>query len=168
MFRPALYRARPASEVPLNSKPNTHMSISSEQYQLQPCPACANPCSAAAAFCPKCGHPFAPRIDAPPSALNDTIFSHIMDQSSVKVGMCLTLLGLMKVVEGVRSVTTIADELLAINALAFLLSTMLTYSALKSLNERRKRMLGRTADLVFTGALILLACICAVIAFELF
>jgi hypothetical protein len=91
-----------------------------------------------------------------------------MNQSSIKVGMCLTLLGLMKVVEGVREVTSITDELLAINAVAFLLSTMLTYFALKSPHPERKRRLGRSADLIFSGALILLAAICCIIAFELF
>jgi hypothetical protein len=148
------------------------MSIStstpSEPRPLQPCPACRHPCSPAANFCPNCGHPFTPPAEGRFGYLNDTIFTHIMNQSSIKVGMCLTLLGLMKVVEGVKAVTTITDELLAINAVAFLLSTMLTYFALKNADQNRKRALGRVADFIFSGALVLLAVICCIIAFELF
>jgi hypothetical protein len=135
---------------------------------LQPCPDCEHMCSTLAQACPNCGRPFPPPPGDRLAYLNDTIFTHIMNQGSVKVGMCLTLLGLMKVVEGVKQVTSITDELLAVDAVAFLFSTMLTYFALKNIDQARKRALGRIADIAFSGALVLLAVICGFIAFELF
>lgn len=131
---------------------------------LQPCPDCAHPCSPAATFCPNCGRPFKPREPAPSEKLNDTIFSHIMNQSSMKIGMCLTLLGLIKVVEGVQSMKVVVDELLAMDAVAFLLSTILTYFALKSRTPKGKRLLGRAADIIFSIALVILAGVCLVLA----
>jgi hypothetical protein len=81
--------------------------------------------------------------------------------------MCLTLLGLIKVVEGVKSVRSIADELLAVDALGFLLSSILSYFALKDSRETRKGKTARAGDLVFSASLCLLALVCGIIVFEL-
>ncbi len=131
---------------------------------LLPCPACAHPCSPAAHACPQCGHPLAPQQQG---GLSETIFGHILTQSSMKVGMCLTLLGLMKVVEGVNSVATFADELLGINAVLFIVSSGLTFRALKAPTPEMQRSRGRVADAVFTTGLVLLAAICGIIAVQI-
>lgn len=81
--------------------------------------------------------------------------------------MCLTLLGLIKVVEGVKSVSSFTDELLAFNALGFMLSSLFSYFALKEDNAQRKQLKGRFGDVCFSGSLALLVIICAILAFEL-
>ncbi|MBS1911903.1 MAG: hypothetical protein JST22_07960 [Bacteroidetes bacterium] len=134
--------------------------------RLEPCPACGRECSVAAAACPGCGHPIAAARPNERTA-PDTLYSHILDQSSLKVGMCLTLLGLIKVVEGTKGISVFSDELLAINAVLFLVANMLTYHAIKLEDPQRRKKFGRLGDLFFTSALCMLVLICAVLAFEL-
>jgi hypothetical protein len=137
------------------------------EQALNPCPVCQNLCSVEATFCPKCGQPFAPATKSGKKVLDEKIFDQILMQSSMKVGMCLTLLGLIKVVEGVKSVSSFTDELLAFNALGFMLSSLFSYFALKEDNAQRKQLKGRFGDVCFSGSLALLVIICAILAFEL-
>ncbi|HVZ40663.1 MAG TPA: hypothetical protein VHI13_15390 [Candidatus Kapabacteria bacterium] len=142
------------------------MSAPVSSPRLEPCPACGRECSAAAAACPGCGHPIAAR-QRNEGIAQDTLYSHILNQSSLKVGMCLTLLGLIKVVEGAKGVSAFSDELLAVNAVLFLVANMLTYHAVKLEDPQRRKKFGRLGDLLFTTALCMLASVCAVLAFEL-
>ncbi len=99
--------------------------------------------------------------------MDDTLFGHIMMQASMKVGMCLTLLGLVKVVEGAKGQLMITDEVLAVDALLFLVSNLTAYYALKQTTAKRKAQYGRIGDVLFTVALTLLAAVCALLAFQL-
>lgn len=134
---------------------------------LTPCPDCEHLCSVEALSCPNCGKPLRPEPDKTKATLDDSINNHILNQSSMKVGMCLTLLGLIKVVEGVKNVKSVVDELLAIDALAFLISSIVSYYALKQMEAERKRKASRVGDLIFTGAIFVLIGVCAILAFEL-
>ena len=84
----------------------------------------------------------------------------------MKIGMCLTLLGLIKVVEGVKNISSVIDELLAIDAVGFLMSSIVTYYAIKQGGDR-KRQVGRAGDMLFMGSLLLLAVICGILVFKL-
>lgn len=138
------------------------MKDSIEEKNLMPCPACRHSCSIDAQACPNCGKP----LSGNKKELNNTIYTHILNQSSAKVGVCLTLLGLVRVVEGVKNVHTLADELLAISAVGFMVSSLLTYSALKKEEGEGKQKLGKAGDIIFTGTLGLLAVICVSLLFE--
>lgn len=81
------------------------------------------------------------------------------------VGLCLTLLGLTRLMEGLKNISTLADELLAANAVFFLVAGLLSYFALKQNRERRRKNLGQAADVVFSLGIFCLAAICCVIAF---
>jgi hypothetical protein len=133
---------------------------------LFPCPDCGRECSVAALSCPNCGKPFPRETSQPASALPEAIHTHILSQSTAKVGMCLTLLGLLRVVESVNQVSHFADELLAVTAIGFLVSGFLSYFALKETQTNRKRWLGLISDRVFTGSICGLVIICAVVVLE--
>ena len=137
-----------------------------EEKNLMACPTCQHSCSVEAQACPSCGKPFSARLNGSKKELGDTIYAHILNHSATHIGMCLTLLGLVRVVEGVKNVHTLADELLAINAVGFLVSSLLTYSALKKEEGEGKQKLLRAGDIIFTGALGLLAVICVTLVFE--
>lgn len=142
------------------------MSQITPALRLHPCPDCEHLCSVAAVACPQCGRPLAAERTTP-KAMDDTLFGHIMMQASMKVGMCLTLLGLVKVVEGAKGQMMIADEILAVDALLFLVSNLTAYHALKQTNTKRKAQFGRVGDVLFTVALALLATVCALLALQL-
>ncbi len=142
------------------------MNPESKTHRLNPCPDCRHLCSIDAEFCPNCGKPFSQeskydrKVDA-------RILEKILTQSSTKVGMCLTLLGLIKVLEGVKNVTRFSDELLAINAFGFLVAGIFSYFAIKEEDTKRKQKKGKIGDIFFSGSLCLLAIICAIMVFEL-
>lgn len=83
------------------------------------------------------------------------------------VGLCLTLLGLVRLVESLKHVSTLADELLAANAVFFLTSGLVTHLAVKDLSPKSRRLKGRIGDLVFSLGIVCLVGICCVIAISL-
>ncbi len=59
------------------------------------------------------------------SHLEQDICLHIFTVSSAMVGVCLTVIGLIRVVITLGSADTLADDLLAADALLFLISCLL-------------------------------------------
>lgn len=92
---------------------------------------------------------------------------HIFNVSAGMVGVCLTVIGLVQVVITMRQVDTIADDLLALDAMLFLLSGLAAYWALRTRNVRRMHRVERFADYVFTLAFIVMAMICIFITYAL-
>src|ERR1043165_127571 len=93
--------------------------------------------------------------------LEEDICIHIFTVSSAMVGVCLTVIGL------VRVVITLADDLLAGDALLFLVSCFVSYAALRSRRAPRMRRLERIADSVFILAMIVMVAICAFLTYAI-
>lgn len=81
------------------------------------------------------------------------------------VGVCLTVIGLVRVVITLGKADTLADDLLALDALLFLTSCFLSYAALRSRGERRMHRLERIADIIFIVAMIVMVMICAFLTY---
>jgi hypothetical protein len=101
------------------------------------------------------------------SHLEQDICIHIFTVSSAMVGVCLTVIGLIRVVITLGSADTLADDLLAADALLFLFSCLLSYWALRSRGLRRMHRLERIADGIFIIAMIGMVVICALIAYSI-
>ena len=101
-----------------------------------------------------------------PQDRRDSICVHIFTASATLIGVCLTVIGLLRVVQRLRGVSTIADELLSIDALAFLAACVISYIALRTDDVVRRRRIERFADLAFLGALGVMTAICVMIAVE--
>ncbi|HEY4284044.1 MAG TPA: hypothetical protein VGM62_13335 [Chthoniobacterales bacterium] len=99
--------------------------------------------------------------------LEENICIHIFSVSAGMVGVCLTVIGLIRVVITLGRADTLADDLLAGDALIFLMSCLLSYAALRSRNGRRMRRFERIADWLFILAMTLMAGICAFIAYAI-
>jgi hypothetical protein len=97
--------------------------------------------------------------------LEKDICIHIFTVSSAMVGVCLTVIGLVRVVITLGKADTIADDLLASDALLFLISCFLSYAALRSRGIRRMHRIERTADAVFILAMIVMVAICAFLTY---
>lgn len=98
-------------------------------------------------------------------ALEADISIHIFTVSSAMVGVCLTVIGLIRVVITLRKADTIADDLLAIDAVLFLLATLCSYWALRRRSYLRRHFLERTADAIFILAMLLMVVICVYITY---
>jgi len=103
----------------------------------------------------------------PSTHLEQDICIHIFTVSSAMVGVCLTVIGLIRVVITLGRADTLADDLLAGDALLFLISCLLSYWALRSRSLRRMHRLEKIADGIFILAMIGMVIICALITYTI-
>ncbi|WP_294263370.1 hypothetical protein [uncultured Sphingomonas sp.] len=87
--------------------------------------------------------------------------------AAAMVGVCLTGIGLLRVVASVRGRETIADDLLSFDALLFLAATLASYIALRVQSHQRLHGLERIADAAFIAAMVLLTLACFVITYAI-
>ena len=99
--------------------------------------------------------------------LEEDICIHIFTVSSAMVGVCLTVIGLIRVVITLGKANTVADDLLAVDALLFLASCLLSYAAMRSRGLRRMHRIERAADGLFIAAMTVMAAICGVITYAM-
>lgn len=83
------------------------------------------------------------------------------------VGVCLTVIGLIRVVITLGTADTLADDFLAGDAMLFLISCLLSYWALRSRSVHRMLRLERIADGIFICAMIGMVVICALITYTI-
>lgn len=98
--------------------------------------------------------------------LDDDVSVHIFGVSAAMVGVCLTVIGLFRLTSKLRNISSVGDEILAVNAGVFLTSCLLSYLALRARRTRRWVRIERVADLLFLSGLCLMAVVCALIAYE--
>ena len=96
----------------------------------------------------------------------ENISGRIFAASSSMVGICLTAIGLFRISDRLKGIGTIADELLAVDAVGFLVSCFLAYLALKTEDLRQRASIERIADGIFLLGLGLMVVVCALIAYE--
>jgi len=99
--------------------------------------------------------------------LEEDISIHIFTVSAGMVGVCLTVIGLLRVVIALRKADTVADNMLAFDAILFLLACLAAYWALRTRSRRRMYLVERFADAVFIIALLLMVVICVFITFAI-
>ncbi len=92
---------------------------------------------------------------------------HIFSVSAQLVGLCLTVIGLFRVIVRLKSIDSIADNVLSVDAMLFLGACVFAYASLRSRAAPRRRALERIADVCFGAALVLMTVVCALIAWEL-
>jgi len=103
----------------------------------------------------------------PNTDLEQDLCIHIFTVSSGMVGVCLTVIGLIRVVITLGSADTLADDFLAADALLFLVSCLLSYWALRSRSVRRMHRLEKIADGIFIIAMIGMVIVCALITYTI-
>ncbi len=108
------------------------------------------------------------RKDADPrTPLEEDLCVHIFTVSAAMVGVCLTVIGLIRVVITLRNADTLADDLLALDAILFLVSCLSAYWSLRTRNLRRIHRLERFADAVFIVAILLMVAVCIYITYAI-
>jgi len=103
----------------------------------------------------------------PRAALDERICRLICPIASAMVGVCLTGIGLLHLgIAGGRR-AGVADDLLAIDSLLFLVATLTSYVALRGASYRRLHLMEQLADACFILAMLLLTAACFVITYAL-
>ncbi len=83
------------------------------------------------------------------------------------VGVCLTVIGLIRIAIAVRREDTLADDLLALDALLFLIACLTSYWALRTRGTRRMHRIELIADRVFILGMVLMVLICGFITYAM-
>lgn len=96
--------------------------------------------------------------------LEGDICIHIFTASAAMVGVCLTGIGLLRLIIRTGNLRNVGDDLLALDALLFLLSCFLSYGALRK-HRQGRRVLEMAADALFLLALSLMVIVCGIIVY---
>ena len=92
---------------------------------------------------------------------------HLFAVSATLVGVCLTVIGLIRITSKISSLATYTDDLLALDALLFLFSCSFSFASLRLRRDSRHHRLERLAENMFFIALVLMVVICAMIVYEI-
>ena len=103
----------------------------------------------------------------PKLALEEDICVHIFTVSAAMVGVCLTVIGILRVVIATQKRDTIADDLLSFDAILFLVSCVMSYWALRTRGKQRMHRVERVADFVFLSALLIMVAVCGFITYAI-
>lgn len=92
---------------------------------------------------------------------------HVFSISAAMVGVCLTAIGILRLVAAQTKVQTLGDELLAVDAVIFVLCSFLSFWSFKTRQPRFRHRLRLVVDGLFIIALFLMVSICTIIAYAL-
>ncbi len=81
--------------------------------------------------------------------LERDIAIHIFTASSALVGVCLTVISIVRSFTETHKIQTMVDDVLAVNALIFLCACLLSYCALRTRSSRRMHRVESAADTAF-------------------
>jgi hypothetical protein len=105
----------------------------------------------------------------PPSD-SEYSFNHaltVFSVSAAMIGVCLTAIGLVKIVTQARGVDTLCDDLIAIDAMVFGLAALLGFRGLQQFIRHQSPLSLRLMDSVFLVGLALTIVNCAVFTWYL-
>ena len=77
------------------------------------------------------------------------IASHVFNSSAMMMGLCLTIISLMSGGKHPERLATVVDDIIAVDALLFLISCFLSYSVLRSRHLRQMHRVETWADVTF-------------------
>jgi hypothetical protein len=101
------------------------------------------------------------------AALEKDLCIHIFGVSAGMVGVCVTVIGLLRVAFTLDKVNTLADDLLAGDALLFLLACIASYWALRTRSTQRMHQVENVADLLFLVGLAGMVGVCLLLTYTL-
>ena len=97
---------------------------------------------------------------------NDSLSSHILPVSGTMIGVCVTLIGLVKLAEA-RHGTSHVDEYAALAAITFLASALTSYLSMRYADrEKLSVRIERLADTIFLWGLVGITLVATLFAYE--
>ena len=93
------------------------------------------------------------------------ISRHILPTSATMVGVCITVISIVRVMEVHGAISTVIDDIVAVDSAMFLIATILSYVSIRS--PRLGRRVERCADLVFIAGLAVMVVASFLLAWQL-
>ncbi len=101
------------------------------------------------------------------SSTKSNLSQHILPNSSMMIGVCMTVISIIKLI-GIHNGQHRIAELLAFNSLMFMLSALLSYFSMReSVSEPRSQQMEKFADLIFMIGLLLMTSAGFFLAYEI-
>jgi Tfp pilus assembly protein PilN len=92
---------------------------------------------------------------------------HLFSISAAMVGVCLTAIGILRLVTAQTKVQTLGDDFLAVDAVLFVVCCFLSFWSFKTKQARLRQRLRLLVDVLFMAALVVMTGICAIIAYAI-
>jgi uncharacterized membrane protein len=92
---------------------------------------------------------------------------YVFSISAAMVGVCLTAIGILKVMTAQSHIETIADELLSADSVLFMLCCFLCFWSFKTRRERLRHLLRVVIDGLFILGLSTMVIVCAVMVYAI-
>jgi len=92
---------------------------------------------------------------------------HVFSISAAMVGVCLTAIGILRLIAEQTKVQTLGDEFLAADAVFFVFACFLSFWSFKTQKASRRQKLRLIVDVLFMLALLVMVGVCAIIAYAL-
>ncbi len=108
-------------------------------------------------------HTDADQVTVAELAQRDTIAIHVLSVSATMVGVCLTVIGILRVAARNNLAGTLADDLVAVDAILFLSAALTAYGALRSRRIATRRRIEGWADVLFVLALGVMTLVCVLV-----
>lgn len=96
----------------------------------------------------------------------ENLAAHILPTSATMVGVCLTGIGLVKLIERQIGPSSI-DQFLAGDSTLFCIATLLSYASLRWAGKRRAARYEKIADVFFTVGMVVMVVICVLFGFDM-
>jgi hypothetical protein len=97
----------------------------------------------------------------------DEFMMHVFAISAGMVGVCLTAIGILRLVASQAGVQTLGDDLLAVDSVLFVVCCFLSFWSFKSVDKEFRQHLRLVVDTILLVALVIMACVCCVIAYAI-
>ena len=92
---------------------------------------------------------------------------HVFSISAAMVGVCLTAIGIIRLVAEQAKVQTLGDDFLAADAFLFVCCCFFSFWSFKTAQMRLRQNLRVVVDVMFLLSLVVMVCVCAKIAYAL-
>ena len=92
---------------------------------------------------------------------------HLFAISAAMVGVCLTAIGILRLIAAQSKAQTLGDELLAADAVLFVICCFLSFWSFKTKDTSTRRRLRLLVDGLFMLALVVMVGVCTIIAYAL-
>jgi hypothetical protein len=90
---------------------------------------------------------------------------NVFNISAAMVGVCLTAIGILRLITSQSRIETISDDLLAMDAVVFTACCFLSFWSFKTRKHNIRNRLRLIVDILFGLALLSMAIVCAVIVY---
>lgn len=104
---------------------------------------------------------------SPKQPLDDDLCVHVFTASASMLSVSLAVVGLLRIVRHLRGAAVLAEAVLLLAALAFVVANATSYIALRTRTQQRRYRIERLADGMFMTGVSLQAVVCIALAVEI-